>query len=396
MAVCHRSSVTLLQSPFVPWADLRASPLAPTGSGPLDGQRLAVKDVFDLAGYPTGGGNPTWLAEHPCAPADAAAVATLRAAGAQVVGKTHTDELAYSLAGSNFHYGDLDNPRVPGSTPGGSSSGSAVAVAAGLADLGIGTDTAGSVRVPAGWCGLFGLRPTWGRISVSGAMALGPTHDTVGVMARSLDLVTTAASLLLEPFAAPADVTGLVVPDDLWMLADPAVIAALTPVVARLGAVLPATNVATLMQGRPPSSLVHAFTVTQGAQVWRTFGDWVAGSSPELGPDVRARMQAASALTPGEVALAQREADGVREQLAEVLNGSVMLVPTVPVTAPPPDEARSPSVRGRLLSLTVAASIGRLPGLTVPVEGPGGLPVGLCLVGAPGSDEQLCALAATL
>ena len=173
-----------LTSPFVPWASDLSLP--PTGSGVLDGQRLAVKDVFDLGGWPTGGGNPSWLSEHPSATADASAVAILRAAGATVVGKTHTDELAYSLAGSNFHYGDLDNPRVPGSTPGGSSSGSAVAVASGLADIALGTDTAGSVRVPAAWCGLYGLRPTWARVSVAGAMALGPTHDTVGFMARSL------------------------------------------------------------------------------------------------------------------------------------------------------------------------------------------------------------------
>jgi amidase len=384
-----------LDSPFVPWAT--GLSLEPTATGALDGQRLAVKDVLDLAGYPTGGGNPTWLREHPSAPADADAVARLRAAGAIVVGKTHTDELAYSLAGSNFHYGDLDNPRVPGSTPGGSSSGSAVAVAAGLADIGLGTDTAGSVRVPAAWCGLYGLRPTWGRISLAGAMALGPTHDTLGVMTRTLELLSKATGLLLEAAPRAADVTGFVVPEDLWSVADPAVAAALGPFVARLGDVLPVRTVPSLLPEHSPTSLAATFTVTQGVQVWRTFGEWVSRSHPELGPDVQARMQAASELDPAEVALAQGVvAQEVRERLAEALDGTVVLMPSVPVTAPTPEEARSPDVRGRLLSLSVLASIGRLPGLTVPVEAPGGSPVGLCLVGAQGSDEQLLALAAAL
>jgi amidase len=384
-----------LDSPFVPWAsDLS---LEPTGAGPLTGQRLAVKDIFDLAGYPTGGGNPTWLTEHPEAVRDADAVARLRAAGARIVGKTHTDELAYSLAGSNHHYGDLDNPRVPGGTPGGSSSGSAVAVAAGLADLGLGSDTAGSIRVPAAWCGLYGLRPSWGRIGNAGVMALGPTHDTVGVMARSLGLLTTAAALLLEPGGTDnaAEVEGFLVPDDLWSQADPDVIAALTPTLSRLGDLLPVRGAAALLGG-PAGAMVQAFTVTQGAQVWQTYGAWVTSGQPELGPDVAARMAAASRLTPGEIAVARQQSGAIRAQLADALRGQVMLLPTVPVTAPTAEVARSPDMRARLLALTVAASIGGLPGLTVPVAGPGGAPVGLCLVGAPGSDEQLLALAAAI
>ncbi|BEP12709.1 amidase [Acidothermaceae bacterium B102] len=379
-----------LESPFVPWAS--GLSLEPTSAGVLDGQRLAVKDVFDLGGYPTGGGNPTWLESHPSAAHDAEAVATLRAAGARVVGKTHTDELAYSLAGSNYHYGDLDNPRVPGSTPGGSSSGSAVAVASGLADLALGTDTAGSVRVPAAWCGLYGLRPTWGRISVTGAMALGPTHDTVGVMARSLDLLTAAAGVLLRP-ADATEADGFLVPQSLWSEADPEVVAALTPTLTRLGELLPVHEAAELPSA---ASMVQTFTVTQGAQVWRTFGEWVSAADPELGPDVHTRMTAASQLAPDEVATAQQRAAEIRAQLAETLQHRIMLLPTVPVTAPTPEQARSPEVRNRLLALTVAASIGGLPGLTLPVDGPDGLPVGLCLVGAPGSDEQLLALAAAL
>jgi Asp-tRNA(Asn)/Glu-tRNA(Gln) amidotransferase A subunit family amidase len=387
--------MTRLESPFVPWADLTAEPLPAKGSGALDGLRLAVKDVFDLAGYATGGGNPTWLAQHPGASRDADAVATLREAGAVVVGKTHTDELAYSLAGSNFHYGDLDNPKAPGRTPGGSSSGSAVAVAAGLADIGLGTDTAGSIRVPAAWCGLFGLRPSWGRIRRGGVMALGPTHDTVGVLTRSLELMATTAGLLLDPVPAP-EVREFLVPDDLWLQADPEIITALTPALGRLKGVLPVQGVSTLLQSRPPSTLVRTFGISQGAQVWKTFGQWLRSADPELGPDVRARLDAAAALTPTEVAVAQRQAGAIRAQLLDVLRGRVMVIPTVPVTAPTAAEARTADVRNRLLALTVAASIGGLPALTVPIPGPGGAPVGLCLVGSPGTDEQLFTVAIAL
>jgi amidase len=387
--------VTGLASPFVPWADLTAQPLPAKGSGPLDGLRLAVKDVFDLAGFATGGGNPTWLEQHPAANRDADAVATLRAAGALVVGKTHTDELAYSLAGSNFHYGDLENPRAPGRTPGGSSSGSAVAVAAGLADLGLGTDTAGSVRVPAGWCGLYGLRPSWGRIRRGGVMSLGPTHDTVGLLTRTLDLLATTAGLLLDP-ASHAEVTEFLVPDDLWLQADPQIITALTPVLGRLKSVLPVQGVSTLLQSRPPSTLVRTFTVTQGAQVWKTFGEWFRSTQPTLGPDVRDRLEAAAALTTQDITVAQRQAGAIRAQLHEVLAGRVMVIPTVPVTAPTPEQARTPEVRARLLALTVPASIGGLPSLTVPLPGPDELPIGLSLVGAPGADEELLRVAAAL
>ena len=384
-----------LESPFVPWCDLTADPLEPIGPGVLDACRLAVKDVFDLGGCPTGGGNPAWLDEHPRAPRDAEAVSTLRRAGARVVGKTHTDELAYSLAGSNAHYGDLENPRVPGATPGGSSSGSAVAVAAGLADLGLGTDTAGSVRVPAAWCGLYGLRPTWGRISTRGVMALGPTHDTVGLLARDLGLLETAARLLLEPVPAP-ETAEFLVPDDVWLQASPEVITALTPVLGRLQQVLPVQGVGTLLQGRPPPTWVRTFATTQGAQVWRTFGAWVRSSQPPLGDDVRERITAAAALTPSDVAVAQRQAGAVRTQLHELLRGRILVIPTVPVTAPTPAQARTPQLRNQLLALTVAASIGGLPALTIPFATPTGLPVGLCLVGAPDADESLFPIARAL
>src|SRR5437870_2254931 len=171
--------------------------LPATKSGPLDGLRFAVKDLIDVAGHRTGCGNPTWLATHPPASVSAVCVEQLLAAGAQCEGKTVTDELAFSLLGENFHYGTPLNPAAPDRVPGGSSSGSASAVVCGLVDFAIGTDTGGSVRVPASNCGIWGWRPSHGLISVAGVMPFSPTLDTVGVFARSAELLQSVATELL-------------------------------------------------------------------------------------------------------------------------------------------------------------------------------------------------------
>ncbi len=171
--------------------------IEPKGSGSLDGLDFAVKDLIDLAGYRTSCGNPRWLATHPVAVANAVCVDQLLFSGGRCVGKTITDELAFGLDGENFFYGTPLNPRAPDRVPGGSSSGSASAVACGLADFALGTDTGGSVRVPASNCGILGMRPSHGFISVVGVNPLAPSFDTVGVLARSPDVLKKAASVLL-------------------------------------------------------------------------------------------------------------------------------------------------------------------------------------------------------
>src|SRR3954449_13503596 len=171
--------------------------LPATNDGPLRGLRFAVKDLIDVAGHRTGCGNPTWLATHPPASVSAVCVEQLLAAGAQCEGKTITDELAFSLLGENHFYGIPLNPKAPDRVPGGSSSGSASAVACGLVDFALGTDTGGSVRTPASNCGIIGIRPSHGIISVAGVMPLAPTLDTVGLFAREIDTLERAATVLL-------------------------------------------------------------------------------------------------------------------------------------------------------------------------------------------------------
>src|SRR5687768_7953515 len=202
--------------------------LAPTGDGPLAGLQFAVKDLIDVAGHPTGCGNPTWLETHPRAAVSAVCVEQLLAAGATCIGKTITDEVAFSLLGENYFYGTPLNPAAPDRVPGGSSSGSASAVACGLADFALGTDTGGSVRVPASNCGIWGLRPTHGALSLAGVNPFAPTYDTVGVLARSADVLARAAAVLLA-----SEIPGAVTPvrihvlTEAFALADPEVRAAL-------------------------------------------------------------------------------------------------------------------------------------------------------------------------
>ena len=178
--------------------------LAGAASGPLAGLTFAAKDIYDVAGHKTGFGSPDWFATHDAAVATAPVVQRLLAAGAHMVGKTHTDELTYSLYGENAHYGTPVNVNAPGRIPGGSSSGSAAAVAAALVDFALGSDTGGSVRAPASFCGIYGMRPTHGRVPLAGACPLAASFDTAGWFARDAALLARIGRVLLaEAAAAP-------------------------------------------------------------------------------------------------------------------------------------------------------------------------------------------------
>jgi amidase len=179
---------------FVDYPDV---PVPNAVTGPLAGLTFAVKDIFDVAGYPTGCGNPLKRRESGPAKAHAPIVAALLAAGARFVGKTHTAELAFSLDGRNAHYGTPTNPAARGRVPGGSSSGSAAAVAAGLCDFALGSDTGGSVRGPASFCGIIGLRPTYGRTDLHATMPLAASFDTAGWFARSMEIYERVAPVVL-------------------------------------------------------------------------------------------------------------------------------------------------------------------------------------------------------
>jgi amidase len=262
-------------------------------TGPLAGATLAVKDIFDVEGTVTGRGNPDWLASNGPAAASALAVQALLDAGAHLVGKTVTEELAFGVIGINPHYGVPENVAAPGRVPGGSSSGSAAAVGAGVVDLALGSDTGGSVRIPASYNGILGMRPSHGRISLEGAMPLAPSFDTVGWFARDPALFVAAGRVLLDD-TQPARPTGrLLLARDAFARVEPAATAALQVALADVEQVLGPAEPVTVSDGGL-DAWYDAFRTVQGVEAWAAHGLWIEQTRPRLGPQCARRFRLAA------------------------------------------------------------------------------------------------------
>lgn len=372
-------------------------------SGPLAGTITVVKDLFEVAGHRAGAGNPDWLADAPIAESSAWAVQRWVDAGATVAGISHSDELAFSLSGTNVHFGTPLNPVAPDRIPGGSSSGSVSAVAAGLVEYALATDTGGSTRVPASYCGVFGVRPTHGRIPLDGAVALAPHFDTVGVLARSGETLRAAAGVLLASSAEAeatesAAATALVLAEDVLALADPATSVAVADAAERLAELLGLPLQRGELAGAETlAAWKSAFMARQLADIWATHGEWVSRRSPSFGPGVTTRMADAKAADPARAVLADRAGDEVRAALEALLpSGGVLAFATASGPAPLLDldtEAKG-RLRGQTIGMTCIAGLGGLPAVSLPLAEVDGLPVGLCIVGRQGDDELLLDIAA--
>jgi len=362
--------------------------------GPLAGLDFAAKDIFDVAGHVTGCGNPTMAAAATPASAHADPVAALLAAGARLRGKTHTDEIAYSLMGANAHHGTPVNPADPRRVPGGSSSGSVSATAAGLVDIGLGSDTGGSVRMPASFCGIYGMRSSHGAIPMQGTMPLAPSFDTVGWFARDPETLDRVADALgLHP--AGQSVTRLLLPVDAWARAAPETVEAVSPALARLEARLgPATPVILAPEGL--DTWRETFRVCQAAEVWQAHGAWVERANPAFGPGVADRFRMAAAIEAEEWRRARAGRETVRERMQTLLTGGCALVlPTSPGPAPLREaaEADLDRFRMRALEMLCPAGLAGMPQISLPAGTVDGGPVGLGLVAARGMDRGLIALA---
>ena len=256
-----------------------------SGSGPLAGLTFAAKDLFAVAGYVTGSGNPDWARTHPPAKRHAWAVQALLGAGATLAGKTITDEISLGLVGRNQFYGTPINPKARDRVPGGSSSGSASAVAGGLVDTALGTDSGGSVRTPAAFCGLYGLRPTHGRIPVEGMETQSPTFDTCGWFARDADTFVRVGEVLL---GAPADhrpLGGLLIATDCFAIAVPEVQEALSPVVAKLRQLFTSSRELSLAEGDIRDWSANQ-SLLQRSEFSRTFAPWIESCVPRFSFEV--------------------------------------------------------------------------------------------------------------
>ena len=366
-----------------------------TADGPLAGLTCGIKDLYDIGGHKTGFGSPAWLETHAPAAVTAPAVQRLLDAGAHIAGKTHTDEMAYSLNGENPHYGTPVNVNAPGRIPGGSSSGSAAAVAAGLVDFALGSDTGGSVRAPASYCGIYGLRPTHGRIPLNGACALAASFDVAGPFARDPVLLERVARVLLKD-DQPAPTHGpLLYAEDAFALLDAAVKRQFAPAVARVTAALGAPrNVTVASEGLP--QWFQIFRILQGAEAWAEHAEWIERVKPRFGPGVKERFAWAATLTDSEVAPLKAQRELVAERMADLLrDNAVLVLPTVHTIAPlrntPP--ADLDDFRGRAMSLLCIAGLARLPQISLPLATLDGCPLGLSLVAARGNDTLLLELA---
>jgi amidase len=369
--------------------------IAGAPNGPLAGLTFAAKDLFDVAGHPTGGGNHDWARSHPIPTRHAWAVQTLLDAGASLIGKTITDEVSLGILGENAFDGTPLNTKAPDRVPGGSSSGSAAAVAAGLCDTALGTDTGGSVRVPSSFCGLYGIRPTHGRLDLSGMLPQAPTSDTTGWFARDAETFARVSSVLLGEAIPDALPTRLLLAVDAFGFADPAVASALRPMVERLAKLI--GNARDEIMAPPGLSVwARAQRTLQPVEAWQTFRPWVERDNPRMAFGVARGLVAGSMISEADRGWAELMRQEARGRMTYLLPpGTILCLPTTPF--PAPQKGLSLPVLGplrdRISCLCSHGGLTGVPQVNLPGSDLEGLPIGLSIVGGRGSDATLVAVA---
>ena len=383
---------------FVPYPDV---PVVSAATGPLADLRFGVKDLFDVAGYPTGGGSPIVLAMSGIKSRTAPTVQKLLDAGARFAGKTVTDEFAFSMNGNNAHFGAPINGAAADRITGGSSSGSASAVSSGLCDFALGTDTGGSVRTPANHCGLYGLRPTHGRVSLESAFELCPSLDTCGWFARDIGTFARVADVLLGTGTcadrAPLPRTvRLLWPMDVWAMLDAPVMQALQASASHVQALLGQATPVDAIAQESWDAMYWNFRYLQGREAWLSNGPLIERYAPPLGPGVAERFAWSRAVTDAQVNQARTFRSAYREKLAALLgHDGVLLMPTAPDIAPlrAASDSRLEDYRNKAIRMLCVAGFSGFPQLSMPLASRDGAPLGLSLLGPAGSDRTLIALA---
>jgi amidase len=384
------------RSAFVPH-DLKA-PLVGARSGPLAGLSGVVKDMYDIAGERTGCGNPDWLATHAPATKNCPPIQKLLDAGATITGKTICDEFFYSVTGINAHYGMPVNVRAPGRVPGGSSAGSAAACGANLCDFALGSDTGGSVRVPASFNGIYGLRPTHERIAHQGVADMAPTFDVPGWFAATPGVFRKVGAVLLDEKRVAAKIERVVVLEDAFEQAETPVADLLRALLEFMSDDLPAmTHGRIAPDGFDPWR--EAVRIIQAYETWQSFGPFISKHKPKIGPGVRERMEFAATVTKAQADAARVVQLAGREHIRRVARpGTILALPTAPSIAP---LASTPAAgledfRTRVMRLTCTAGTAGLPQMNLPAGTLDGCPIGLSFIGWAGGDEALLDLACEL
>jgi len=384
------------RSCFVPH-DLQA-PLKGTATGPLAGLNAVVKDMYDIASERTGCGSPEWLATHPPAARHCPPVQKILDAGATIIGKTVCDEFFYSVSGANAHYGTPVNARAPGRLPGGSSAGSAAACGAGLCDFALGSDTGGSVRVPASFNGIYGLRPTHERIEHAGVADMAPSFDVPGWFAATPGVFQNVGAVLLDKRRVAAKIDRIVLLEDAFEQAEEPVADLLRTLLELMSDDLPE-----IVHGKiAPDGFDpwrEAFRIVQAYETWQTFGEFIEAQKPKLGPGVRERMAFAATVTKPRADANRETIARAREHIRKIAaKGTVLALPTAPGIAPKIEISGSEleKFRTRVMRLTCTSGISGLPQMSIPAGTMHGCPVGLSFIGWAGGDEALLDLACEL
>ncbi|XP_010489566.1 PREDICTED: amidase 1-like isoform X1 [Camelina sativa] len=408
---------------------LTISPTPPSSFPPsLQGLTFAIKDIFDVEGRVTGFGNPDWLRTHTAATSTALVVSSLLEAGATALGITIMDEMAYSINGENAHYGTPRNPIAFDRVPGGSSSGSAVAAAARLVDFSIGTDTGGSVRVPASYCGIFGFRPSHNAVSTAGVTPMAQSFDTVGWFARDTTTLKRVGSVLLEqPQLNCIKPDQLIIADDCFKLCSVPRDLLVQPLVGsveklfRGNTVVKKVNLGEYIEENVPSlkhfmtshddttqqefsipslmALTGSMRLLQRYEFKINHGEWVSSVKPEFGPGISARIEEAINTSDEKIDLCRSVKSELKTALSTLLGEKgVLVIPTVP--GPPPhlkaDVAALESFRSRAFSLLSIAGVSGFCQVSIPLGLHENLPVSVSLVATYGSDGFLLSLVDSL
>ncbi len=363
-------------------------------TGPLAGLRFAAKDLFDVAGVPTGAGNPHWLASHPVPTQHSPVVAQLLAAGATLYGKTITDELAYSIHGDNLHYGMPLNSAAPERIPGGSSSGSVAAVAAKLVDFALGTDTGGSTRVPASYCGVWGLRTTHGLLSREGLVPLHPRFDTVTWFAHDAANFERVGQVLLP--ASEFKPHRAIALNDAWALADADFQPALQRVFQLAGELLGAQEDYAIAADDSLDAWRQTYVTLGGFEGWQVHGDWITREKPSFAPAIAARWQHAASISAEQIQGTEAQAQAVLQRVRGALaEDGIAIVPSAASLAPlrTANGAEIDDTRVRTLRICCIAGLAGLPQVSIPFANAQGVPLGVSLIGPAGSDLALIRLA---
>jgi amidase len=374
-------------------------PLIGGASGPLAGLTFMVKDLFAIKGRKVSNGNPSFYEHASPAHETAPVIERLLAAGTSCTGITICDEFFYSVLGSNAHYGQPVNSRAPKHVTGGSSCGSAAAVAANMCDFALGSDTGGSIRVPASFSGLYGLRPSYGRISTQGATPMAPSYDTIGFLAREAEPFRAIGRVLLEGDHVEGGVTRLILAQDFFLHAEASADQALWQVLDKLGSALPKPEHEEIA-GEALDDWRNAFRLIQGFEIQSTLLPFIQSHNAHLGPGVKERFEAAAGITYREAEEARHLRARIKAKLEALAKpGTLIVLPTTP-TLPPereiPDGASFAEFRSQTLAYTCLSGHSGLPQISIPATEAAGCPIGLSFIGWRGGDEALLDLAVRL